>query len=53
MLHLICSLQAVHDSYIPALAYVVSGKQQRRHLLLGECGLGCWAKHWLAEQHCA
>jgi hypothetical protein len=36
-----------HQVYLPALAYVVSGKTQRRHLLLGELGsaapkrLGC------------
>jgi hypothetical protein len=27
-----------HQAYLPALAYVVSGKTQRRHLLLGELG---------------
>jgi hypothetical protein len=25
-----------HQAYLPALAYVVAGKTQRRHLLLGE-----------------
>jgi hypothetical protein len=31
-----------HQAYLPALAYVVSGKTQRRHLLLGELGLQRW-----------
>jgi hypothetical protein len=33
-----------HQAYLPALAYVVSGKTQRRHLLLGELGAAAYGE---------
>ena len=29
--------KVVHESYVPALAYVVAGKMHKKHLLLGKC----------------
>lgn len=35
----------MHTATIPALAYVVSGKQQRKHVLIGGWG-GCSQTGW-------